>query len=51
MIFQAWVDWYREALGTTNDIEVGGASAETLEAIAAAVGNVTEAGEGYLARL
>jgi hypothetical protein len=48
LILQAWLDWYRDALQSTHDIEVGGASSETLTAIAAAVARVTAAGEEYL---
>jgi len=50
-IMQAWLDWYRDALRTADDIEVGGASAETLATIAAAVAAVTAAGEEYLGAL
>ena len=48
MILQAWLDWYQDALQTAHDIEVGGASSETLATIEAAVARVTEAGEEYL---
>jgi len=51
VILQAWVDWYREALQATHDIEVGGASSETLASIATAVARVTAAGEEYLGTL
>jgi hypothetical protein len=47
-ILQAWLDWYRDALQSTHDIEVGGASAETMAAIADAVARVQAAGEEYL---
>ncbi len=47
-IVQAWLDWYRSALETTDDIEVGGASAETMAAIVDAVARVTAAGQEYL---
>ncbi|MFO8173822.1 MAG: M28 family peptidase [Gemmatimonadota bacterium] len=47
-ILQAWLDWYRDALRTPHDVEVGGASPETLAAMEEAVSRVTEAGEGYL---
>jgi len=47
-IVRAWLDWYRGALETTHDIEVGGASAETTAAIEAAAARVTAAGEEYL---
>jgi len=47
-IVQAWLDWYLDALRTTDDIEVGGSSPETLAAIDAAIARVTAAGEEYL---
>jgi len=50
-ILRAWVDWYRDALRSTHDIEMGGASPETLAAIDAAVGLVVSVGEGYLSEL
>ena len=50
-ILQAWFDWYLGALQTTDDIEVGGSSPETLAAIDAAVERVTAAGEEFLAAL
>jgi len=48
LIVQSWLDWYQSALRTTHDIEVGGASPETLAAIEGAIGRVAETGEGYL---
>ncbi len=48
VILHAWVNWYREALNTTTDIEVGGSSPETLAAIEAAIERVTTAGEEYV---
>jgi hypothetical protein len=51
VIMQAWLDWYRNALRTAHDIEVGGASPETLAAIEAAVARVTTAGHRYLDEL
>jgi len=51
LIVQAWLDWYRDALQTAHDIEVGGASPETLAAIEAAVARVAAAGQGYLDEL
>jgi len=50
-ILRSWTDWYLEALRTTEDIEAGGVSAETLAAIDAAVIRVRQAGEDYLNRL
>ncbi len=48
MILRVWLDWYLEALRTTHDIQVGGSSPETLEALEAALARVREVGEGYL---
>ncbi len=39
-IIKTWGNWYRDALKTAEDIEVGGSSAETRAAITAAVGQV-----------
>jgi hypothetical protein len=50
-ILRAWMDWYRYALQSTHDIEVGGASPETLAAIDAAVARVVATGEEYLSAL
>ena len=49
LILQSWLDWYREALATATDIEVGGASPRTLAAIEDAAARVTTAGQEYLA--
>ncbi|MCK5649956.1 MAG: M28 family peptidase, partial [Gemmatimonadetes bacterium] len=51
VIVRTWLDWYLDALRTAHDIEVGGASPETLSAIEDAIERVTEVGEGYLAAL
>jgi len=51
VILRAWLDWYLEALRTTHDLEVGGASPETQAAIDAALARVSEMGEGYLEEL
>jgi aminopeptidase YwaD len=51
VILHAWVNWYREALRTTIDIEIGGSSPETLAAIEAAAARVTTVGEGYVSEL
>ena len=51
VIVRTWLDWYLDALRTAHDIEVGGASPETLSAIEDAIDRVTEVGEGYLAAL
>jgi aminopeptidase YwaD len=42
-ILEVWGGWYREALKTTDDIEVGGSSDPTRAAIAAAVKRVDDA--------
>ena len=42
-ILETWGAWYRDALGTTEDIEVGGPSDATRAAIAAAVKRVADA--------
>jgi len=51
MILRAWLDWYRDALKTTYDIEVGGSSQETLASIESAMARVVAAGEEYLSAL
>jgi hypothetical protein len=48
LVLTTWMDWYRNALRATNDIEVGGSSPETLAAIEAAIAAVTEVGQDYL---
>jgi hypothetical protein len=48
LIVQTWLDWYRDALRTAHDVEVGGPSPETMAAIDAAIAQVTEAGEKHL---
>lgn len=50
-ILRAWSDWYRDAIGTMRDIEVGGSSAATAAAIDAASRRVSAAGAEYLARI
>jgi aminopeptidase YwaD len=42
-ILEVWGAWYRDALKTSDDIEVGGSSAATKSAIAAAVKRVDDA--------
>ena len=42
-ILEVWGAWYRDALKTTDDIEVGGSSAATRSAIAASVKRVEDA--------
>ena len=51
VIMQAWVDWYRAALETTEDIEVGGPSPATMVAIEAAVARVLGVAGEYLGAL
>jgi hypothetical protein len=51
LVVQTWLDWYLDALRTMDDIEVGGASPETLSAIEEGVERVREVGEGYVAEL
>ncbi len=50
-VLQAWIDWYQKAIRSTEDIEVGGASPETLRTIEAAARHVAEAGQEYVQRL
>lgn len=50
-IVETWASWYRDALTTAEDIEVGGASAETKRAIADARGRVMQALATSLAQL
>jgi aminopeptidase YwaD len=51
LILETWTDWYRGAIRTTADIEVGGSSRETTQAIKAAESAVQRAGAHGLARL
>jgi len=50
-ILRTWTDWYVAAIETTADIEAGGASAETLEAMSAAARHVRETGDSLIAGL
>jgi hypothetical protein len=50
-ILETWTDYYVRSLHTMTDIEVGGSSAETLEAIDAAAARVQAAGDQRLAAL
>ena len=50
-ILQSWTDYYVSALATTADIEVGGASAQTLLAINDAKSRVAAAGSARVAQL
>jgi aminopeptidase YwaD len=51
LILETWTDWYRGAIRSAADIEVGGSSRETERAIAAAEAAVRRAGAAYSARL
>ncbi len=50
-ILETWAAWYRDAIGTADDIEVGGASAATKSAITAAQGRVAQALGASLAQV
>jgi hypothetical protein len=50
-ILQTWTDYYVNAIGTMDEIETGGASAETTKAIAAARERVRVAGAERLAAI
>lgn len=50
-ILESWSRWYRDALATMEDLEVGGASAATRRAIEAARRRVGEAGRRQLERV
>ena len=50
-ILETWGAWYRDALRTTDDIEVGGSSDATKSAIAASVRRVEEATQKAIANL
>lgn len=50
-ILRTWTDWYVGALGAMQDIEVGGSSAATLSAIAAAQERIRRAGADHVAGL
>ncbi len=45
------MEWYRDALESTADIELGGSSVETRDAIELAVAEVVRVGEDYSNRL
>ena len=51
LILRTWTEWYGAAIRAALDIEVGGSSVGTRDAIEAAVAAVEEAGRGYLNRL
>ena len=50
-ILETWTDWYRRAIRTMSEIEVGGSSRETERAIAAAAAAVQRAGRDRVAKL
>ncbi|MEP6834352.1 MAG: M28 family peptidase, partial [Gemmatimonas sp.] len=50
-ILETWTDYYVKSLATMTDIEVGGSSAATTAAIAAAQKNVQASGTAHLAQL
>jgi len=51
LILDTWTDWYRRAVRTTSEIEVGGSSRETQAAIDAADAAVEKAGKERVAKL
>jgi hypothetical protein len=51
LILKTWTDWYRDAIRTMSEIEVGGSSPETERAIKAAESAVQRAGAERSARL
>jgi hypothetical protein len=51
MILETWTDWYRKALRTMSEIEVGGSSRETQKAIDEAEAAVRRAGGNRVAKL
>jgi hypothetical protein len=51
LILQTWTDWYRDALRSATDIEVGGPSAAVSTRINDAVSKVSAAGAVHVARL
>ena len=50
-ILQTWTDYYDRAIGTMTDVETGGSSARTIDAIARARERVVAAGAGRLAAI
>jgi aminopeptidase YwaD len=51
MILDTWTDWYRRAVRTMTEIEVGGSSRDTERAIAAADAAIAKAGKERVAKL
>ena len=50
LILQTWTDWYLNAIRAATDIEVGGTTPGTIEAIEAAARRVERAGGERVAR-
>ena len=51
LILRTWTDWYRDAIRSAMDIEVGGSSPATVAAIEAAAARVERAGVERIARI
>ena len=51
LILDTWTDWYRRAVRTTSEIEVGGSSRDTQGAIDAADAAIEKAGKERVAKL
>ena len=51
LIVRTWMEWYRDAIESAADIELGGSSVETRDAIELAVAEVVRVGEDYSNRL
>jgi aminopeptidase YwaD len=51
LILRTWSDWYARALTTMEDIQVGGADADTRRAIDSARARVVAAGDDHVSRL
>jgi aminopeptidase YwaD len=51
LILDTWTDWYRRAVRTMSEIEVGGSSRATVRAIDAADAAIEKAGEDRVAKL
>ena len=51
LILDTWTDWYRRGVRTTSEIEVGGSSRETKQAIDAADAAIEKAGRERVAKL
>ena len=51
LILRAWTDWYREAVGTVREIEIGETSVQITRAIERAAERIERTGSDYLARI